>query len=168
MQGNDPRSMHAWRTNDARMRVRAWHHVSLCLVIALAAAACTPKPEVVIHAGERPVRVKVELALTRDQHSQGLMYRQTMAADHGMLFVFDKTEIHGFWMKNTPLPLDMIFIDEDNEIVGIVENTVPFSTTNQSVWRPSRYVLEVNGGFSAAHGVKAGQTVDLPPLPASR
>lgn len=139
----------------ARWRVYA-------LSIACVIAACTPSPEVVIHTRDRPVSVKVELALTPDQHARGLMYRQSMAADAGMLFIFPDTQIRSFWMKNTPLPLDMIFIDDDKEIVGIVENTVPFSTNNQMVPRPARYVLEVNGGFAAQYGIKAGQSVDIP------
>lgn len=137
------------------------------LLLTCAIPACTPSPEVVIHTRERPVRVKVELALTSDQHARGLMYRQSMAADAGMLFIFPNTQIRGFWMKNTPLPLDMIFIDDDNEIVGIVENAVPFSTNNRMVPQPSRYVLEVNGGFAAQHGIKEGQRVDIPPVPRS-
>jgi uncharacterized membrane protein (UPF0127 family) len=123
---------------------------------------------VIIHTKDKAVRVRVELALTADKHERGLMYRQSLAADAGMLFVFPESEIHSFWMKNTPLPLDMIFIDDDREIVGIVEKAVPFSTTNRSVAGASRYVLEVNGGFAAEHGVKAGQTVDLPMLTVSR
>jgi uncharacterized membrane protein (UPF0127 family) len=90
-----------------------------------------------------------------------------MPEDAGMLFVFPETEIHSFWMKNTPLTLDMIFIDEHREIVGIVESATPFSTASRSVGKPSRYVLEVNGGFTAKHGIKTGQPVELPSLLAS-
>jgi uncharacterized membrane protein (UPF0127 family) len=137
------------------------------LLTSLVCLACTPTPEVVIQTGDQPIRVRVEVAVTPEQQARGLMYRASMPEDAGMLFVFPENEIHSFWMKNTPLPLDMIFIDESNEIVGIVENTTPFSTTSRSVGRPSRYVLEVNAGFAAKHGLKAGQAVELRQLSAS-
>ena len=73
-----------------------------------------------------------------------------------MLFVFDTSVEHPFWMKNTVLPLDMIFLGDDRKIVGIVKDAVPFTTTSRTVGVPSRYVLEVNAGFSEKHHVKTG------------
>ena len=73
-----------------------------------------------------------------------------------MLFLFEESAPHGFWMKNTLIPLDMIFIGEDGRIVGIVESATPGSTALRDVGAPSRYVLEVNGGWSAARGVRPG------------
>jgi uncharacterized protein len=89
------------------------------------------------------------------------MYRHDLAADAGMLFVFPETADQAFWMKNTPLPLDMIFIGEDLVVVGIVENAIPFSTRLLRVARPSRYVLEVHAGFSAANRIGPGDRVEF-------
>jgi len=115
-----------------------------------------------------PHYFNIEIATTNGERALGLMYRRELPADAGMLFLYDPPQPITMWMRNTILPLDMIFIDDDREIVGIVEKAVPFSTANRSVAGASRYVLEVNGGFAAEHGVKAGQTVDLPMLTVSR
>lgn len=85
------------------------------------------------------------------------MFREQMDDDAGMLFLFDKMEVQSFWMKNTRLPLDMLFLDESGTIVGIVENAEPLSLTSRSVGLPSRYVLELNGGTSRRLGIEAGQ-----------
>jgi uncharacterized membrane protein (UPF0127 family) len=87
------------------------------------------------------------------------MFREKLGTDEGMLFVFQESTDHSFWMKNTLLPLDMIFIDERREVAGVVERATPLSTEPRSVGRPSRFVLEVNGGFAAAHGVRVGDLV---------
>lgn len=110
------------------------------------------------------VRVPVELALTPQQQARGLMYRKDLPPEAGMLFVFPRTEVRTFWMKNTILPLDMIFIGEDRRIVGIVEDAVPFTESARTVGKPSRYVLEVHAGFSKKHGIMAGDRVELPAL----
>ena len=103
--------------------------------------------------------VTAEVARTPETRERGLMFRTKLDPDAGMLFVFDESEDHTFWMKNTPLPLDMIFIGEDGRIVGIVERATPFTLQGRSVGAPSRYVLEVNGGWAAAHGVHPGDDV---------
>jgi uncharacterized membrane protein (UPF0127 family) len=73
-----------------------------------------------------------------------------------MLFLMPEDEIHTFWMRNTLIPLDMIFIQRDLVVAGVVENAEPRTDTLRSVGKPSSYVLEVNGGWAAAHGVGAG------------
>jgi len=98
-------------------------------------------------------RVGVEIARTPAQQRRGLMFRKSLPLDEGMLFVFQENADHSFWMKNTLIPLDMIFIDQSGYIVGIVANAVPTTTTARRVAQASRYVLEVNGGFAAAHNV---------------
>ncbi len=117
------------------------------------------QPVVVIEtpAGER--RFRVELATTPQQRARGLMFREQMEEDAGMLFLFDEMEVQSFWMKNTRIPLDMLFLDEEGDIVGIVENAEPLSLTSRSVGLPSRYVLELNGGTSRRLGLEAGQRV---------
>ena len=128
----------------------------VALLLGLTVSACANEPRVVLHTAGGDVAVTVEVAATAAQQSLGLMYRKELGANAGMLFVFDKTVEHPFWMKNTVLPLDMIFLGDDRKIVGIVKDTVPFTTTSRTVGVPSRYVLEVNAGFSAKHGVQTG------------
>ena len=130
-----------------------------------AVAACTRGPQVVVHAARGPVTVSVEIANTPTTREHGLMYRNDLGADAGMLFLFPREEPLQFWMKNTPLPLDMIFIDTSQTIVGIVADTRPFSTQGRGVGKPSRYVLEVHAGFCAAHGIAAGDKVDFVQVP---
>jgi uncharacterized membrane protein (UPF0127 family) len=95
------------------------------------------------------------------------MYRKEMAPSAGMLFVFDTVVEHPFWMKNTVLALDMIFLGDDRKVVGIVKDAVPFTTTSRTVGVPSRYVLEVNAGFSEKHGVKTGDQAVFENIPAA-
>jgi uncharacterized membrane protein (UPF0127 family) len=124
-------------------------------------AACSQRPEVVIHSAHGPVTVKVEIADTPEALARGLMYRRDLGADAGMLFVFPKESDQQFWMKNTPIPLDMVFIDKQRRIVGIVPEARPFTTNSRGVGVPSQYVLEVNGGFCVRHGISPGDTVDF-------
>jgi uncharacterized membrane protein (UPF0127 family) len=105
----------------------------------------------------------VELALTPDQRSQGLMYRREMAADAGMLFDFaSRPGRASMWMKNTFIPLDMLFIKSDGEIESIAERTVPHSLEAVSSRGSVRYVLELNGGTVARLGIGPGNRVELP------
>jgi len=110
-------------------------------------------------------RVAVELARTDAERSRGLMNRASLPAEAGMLFLFSASDDHAFWMKNTFIPLDMIFIDEGGRIVGVVERAAPGSLALRSIGAPSRYVLEVNGGWAAAKGVRAGDRVRFENVP---
>ena len=105
------------------------------------------------------VIIQAEIANTMKKRAEGLMYREYLAKDRGMLFTFDQAQPWTFWMKNTPIPLDMIFINRDLKIVGIVEQTVPFSLDSRSVDAPSQYVLEINGGLARRHGIQTGDRV---------
>jgi uncharacterized protein len=107
--------------------------------------------------GER--KVVVEVVSSPRAVERGLMYRQHLPVDDGMLFLMGEEDIHSFWMRNTLIPLDMIFIDKDMKVVGIVENAEPRTETSRTVNKPSSYVLEVNGGWSAKNGIGAGATV---------
>jgi uncharacterized membrane protein (UPF0127 family) len=93
------------------------------------------------------------------------MERRELGADAGMLFLFDETSDHAFWMKNTLIPLDMLFIAEDGRIVGVVARAIPGDLSPRSAGGASRYVLEVNGGWAAAHGVGAGDRVHFENVP---
>ena len=90
----------------------------------------------------------------------GLMFREEMAADHGMLFVFDETRMVSMWMENTLIPLDMLFIGEDGTIRTIGRNTKPLSRDIVSSKEPVRYVLELNGGAAARLGIEVGDRVE--------
>lgn len=108
-----------------------------------------------------PIQVAVELATTPAQRKKGLMFRESMAEFDGMLFDMEVERIQSFWMKNTLIPLDMLFIDSTGVVVGIVENAEPKTLSPRAVDQPSRFVLEVNGGWCKKHGVAPGDTVDI-------
>jgi uncharacterized membrane protein (UPF0127 family) len=126
----------------------------------LSAVACEAQPKVAIltKAG-REVAFQVEVADTPAKRTMGLQYRKALGADRGMIFLFPSESPQSFWMKNTPIPLDMIFINSQGKIVGIVEQTAPFSLETRSVEVPSQFVLEINGGLAKRHGIQAGDTV---------
>ncbi len=127
------------------------------------ALGCASSPGVRIHtAAGRTLTVTVEIAVTPAERERGLMFRSPLADGHGMLFIFPRATDHQFWMKNTPAPLDIVFIGEDGRIVGIRPDTVPYSEARLSVGRPSRYVLEVAAGYCAREGVAVGDRVELP------
>jgi uncharacterized membrane protein (UPF0127 family) len=109
-----------------------------------------------------PIRVTVEIVYTPEQRSFGLMYRQELPAFHGMLFLFPREEPLSFWMKNTPLSLDILYINATHTIVSIARNTVPFSEQLIPSGSPAQFVLEVNGGFSQQQRVAVGDRVEFP------
>ena len=104
----------------------------------------------------------VEVATSADQLAQGLMYRNKMAADAGMLFDFGTARSISMWMKNTLIPLDMVFIAADGRIAGIAERTVPHSTATIASPGPVKAVLELNGGTASRLKLKAGDRVIHP------
>jgi uncharacterized protein len=112
-------------------------------------------------------KVNVEVANTPSLRANGLMNRASLAEDAGMIFLFPKMDALSFWMKNTLIPLDMIFIRDDFSIAGIVENAEPLTLDPRGVGVPSQYVLEVNGGAAARHGIKAGSRVRFDDIPAA-
>ena len=131
----------------------------MSLVFSMIPVACQGQPKVTIETAEDAVSFQVEIAATPEKREVGLMYRRELPLDYGMLFIFPGERINSFWMKNTPIPLDMIFISSERKIVGIVHETVPFSLEGRSVSVPSQYVLEINGGLSRRYGFKAGDVV---------
>jgi uncharacterized protein len=142
----------------------------LACAAVLAAAACpSPSggspasvpgdaPQVVLESGGRSHAVKVEVADDDRKREIGLMFRRELDPDRGMLFVFPEEGEYAFWMKNTLIPLDMIFIDGGGRVVGVVSRAVPLSLGPRSAGR-CRYVLEVVGGWAEERGVKAGDRV---------
>lgn len=130
---------------------------------------CPPDPQGRFNLKRAPVAipeasasVDAELARTVDEGERGLMFRKQMGEDEGMFFFIDDRKVQTFWMHNTCIPLDMIFIDDDGTIVGIVESAPVLDDGPREVNCASRYVLEVNAGWSRRHHVKPGQRVTLP------
>jgi uncharacterized membrane protein (UPF0127 family) len=115
-----------------------------------------PQPAVRFETSNGPWIVRVEVARTEEQRARGLMFRRELDRDRGMVFVFDETAEHPFWMHNTLIPLDMIFLGDDRRVVGVVANAAPQTQTQRTVGKPSRYVVEVSGGEAASHGVGPG------------
>jgi uncharacterized membrane protein (UPF0127 family) len=107
--------------------------------------------------------ITVELARTSAQVTRGLMFRTSMAEDHGMWFDLGEHTIHSFWMRNTCIPLDLLYLDDDGLVVGIVENAPTLNEEPRDVACPSSYVLEVNAGWARRHGVRAGMRAVIPP-----
>ncbi|MEZ4368415.1 MAG: DUF192 domain-containing protein [Kofleriaceae bacterium] len=124
-----------------------------------APAAPTAGGTVYLTGSDGEVAVTVEVVDTEPTIRQGLMYRRFLAPDAGMLFVPRVEQVWTFWMRNTLIPLDMIFITRDLTVAGVVARTVPLDETPRYVDTPSLYILEVNGGWAEAHGVGAGAKV---------
>jgi uncharacterized membrane protein (UPF0127 family) len=103
--------------------------------------------------------VTVEVVRGEAELRKGLMYRKHLDADAGMLFMMGEESDHTFWMRNTLIPLDMMFITRDLHVAGVSANAVPQTDDLRSVGKPSLYVLEVNGGWTKKHGVTAGAQV---------
>jgi uncharacterized protein len=128
--------------------------------------ACGGDPRVVIQTrAGKDVAFEVEIADTPAKREMGFQYRRELADDHGMIFVFPSESVLTFWMKNTPIPLDMIFIGGDLKIVGIVREAVPFTLSARSVDAPSRYVLEIKGGLARQRGIEVGDRLRFEGVP---
>ena len=140
----------------------------LCLFAFMALVACDNKAaaysdpmktlSIVTKDGQRH-DFKIELAVTPQEQAQGLMGRTEMPKDAGMLFFFNDFVERSFWMKNTLIPLDMIFMDEEGVIVKIHDSAIPNDLTSIKSGAPARAVLELNGGISKTLGIKAGDQI---------
>jgi uncharacterized protein len=106
----------------------------------------------------------VEVADSARERARGLMYRVDLRDDEGMLFIFEDEGRHGFWMKNTFIPLDIIWINSDNKVVFILENALPCIEKECEVFEPdvkSLYVLEINGGLARMKDLRIGDKISL-------
>jgi len=111
---------------------------------------------------------RLELALTPEDQAQGLMFRESLPPNTGMLFVFPTSEPHHFWMKNTMIPLDMIWMDEAGKVLFVSANTPPCKADPCPTFGPdgpARQVLEIAGGMAAKEKITAGSTLKLSDLP---
>ena len=103
----------------------------------------------------------VEVQISDDvmERSQGLMDVRELPENHGMLFIFDKEEPLSFWMANTPLPLDIMYVNADSVIVSIYHSTTPFSEKGLPSGDPAKYVVETNGGYAITYGIEEGYRI---------
>ena len=118
-----------------------------------------PQSDLVIQTAKGAQRFRVELADTDASRSRGMMFRTSMAPDAGMLFDFKQEQMASFWMRNTLLPLDMLFIKADGTILNIHQRAIPHDESGINSTGPVRAVLEVNGGTVARLGIKPGDRV---------
>jgi uncharacterized membrane protein (UPF0127 family) len=148
-------------------------HAALAALLAAVACASPKSPEppprpaarVLLETASGRHAVAVEVVRSDEERARGLMNRTRLDPDAGMLFVFEESDDHAFWMKNTFLSLDMIFIDEQGRVAGVLERVAPLTTEPRTIGRPSRFVLEVNGGWAAAHGVRPGDAIRFENVP---
>ena len=147
------------------MRVRRFLLLG-CVLLLCGQAACGGAPLVVFEGPEgTKATFRVEVADTAEERRWGLMYRSELEADRGMLFVFPDEKAHSFWMKNTPLSLDIIFMDRRRRVVGIIHDTIPFSNRSVGVAIPSQYVLEVRAGLARRKGIVEGDVARFERVP---
>ncbi|MEW4448878.1 DUF192 domain-containing protein [Qipengyuania sp. JC766] len=102
----------------------------------------------------------VEVARSREEQARGLMFRTELGPNEGMIFIRNPPDVASFWMKNTPLPLDIIFVDPDGTIINIAANTPPYSLDSVSAEGITGTVFEIVGGRAAELGIEAGDTVE--------
>jgi len=107
---------------------------------------------------------QIEIADNDFEQQTGLMYRKQMDTDKGMLFIFEEIKVRSFYMKNTYIALDIIYIDTDNTIINIAKNTEPLNETSLFSDAPTKYVLEINAGLSEKWGVKKGDKISFSEL----
>ncbi len=123
--------------------------------------AAAPGPQVVLPSG---AVYALEIARTPEQQTQGLMFRESLAPRTGMLFLFDESAPHHFWMKNTMIPLDMIWLDESDKVLFVSAGTAPCRADPCPTYgpdMPARRVLEIAGGLAAKEGVTLGSTLKV-------
>ena len=109
-----------------------------------------------------PVTLSVKLAKTDAQRRHGLMFTSHLPDGDGMLFSFETDAVRRFWMKNTQIPLDILFFDSSYRLVSLVRSAQPFSLTLRESEGPARYVLEINGGLATKMGVQPDARLLLP------
>jgi len=143
------------------IRIRISPFAFAVVLLALLGCARGPCISIVGPDGNTRATVAVEVASTGSQREVGLMYRKHLDDNAGMIFVFPDEAPRNFWMHNTAIPLDMIFADANGVVIGIVANAQPYSDKLLGVEGKAEYVLEVNGGFCAKNGIKAGDKLEF-------
>ena len=145
-------------------RLRTWLAIAGIAFAGAAAAQTAPQslPAIRLSIGIR--YINAELAQTDDQREVGLMFRKSLGTNDGMIFVFDRPGQQCFWMKNTLIPLDVAFLEDDGTIINI-DQMAPQTLDSHCSEKPARYVLEMNDGWFGKRGIRAGQKIKgLPPI----
>jgi len=145
----------------AKMALMGWIFVSCATAQEVMRLPVDSTP-LVIQTQTKKTAFDVEIAAAPQELSRGLMFRKDFPKNRAMLFVFNKPHIPSMWMKNTPLPLDMIFVDEQGQIVSVFTHTEPFSETVISSPAPAAYVIEINAGEAREHNINEGDRVIHP------
>ncbi|MFA6550177.1 MAG: DUF192 domain-containing protein [Candidatus Gracilibacteria bacterium] len=144
--------------------------IVFCAIILVFLYGCSARNFVTFHTEKGDLKVNVEIANTDIERAQGLMYRKMLEKDSGMLFAFEEDALRAFWMKNTLIPLDMIFVSADKKIVSIIGNAEPCKNAGDAdgakcktydSLKPAKYVIEIAGGEAENHGIKPGGSIDL-------
>jgi uncharacterized protein len=133
------------------------------LVFVIFLGSCSEKNTVFIDNGGGNVIVNVKIADDKEERSQGLRFREFLDDKNGMWFVFDDEDFHSFWMKNTLIPLDIIFISQDFEIVDIIY-AEPCKTDQCESYKPekiAKHVLEVNGNYTVKNDIEIGNKISI-------
>lgn len=132
-------------------------------VLAAGSGLAADKVPLTVQAGGSTYRFEVEIADDPAERSQGLMFREQLPPNAGMLFLYPDERPRTFWMKNTPLPLDIIFIAADGRVVSIAAEAKPFDETPLGSQAPAQAALEIQGGLAAQLGIGPGARVTWPP-----
>lgn len=137
----------------------------IIFVLAVIFTLNTPKPSPKICISEKCFNI--EIAKTPEQRSQGLMHRDTLTEEESMLFLFPEESIHNFWMKNTLIPLDIIWISKEKKVVHIKHNAQPCTTLCPLIIpnAPASYVLEINAGLAGKYNIEEGDKVNFLAIP---
>lgn len=150
-------------TISARLLSSAVFALAMLVVPILAQEAdVSDENVVVIHSGEESFSFTIEIADNDAERARGLMFREELAPDAGMLFDFSEERPVAFWMQNTLIPLDMLFIKADGTIARVHAEAVPMDRTSIPSGEPVRFVLEIPGGRAAELGIEAGDTMEHP------
>ncbi len=134
---------------------------TLAIVLLLSLSACAESKPYVKLKGQT---ITVEVADSPSKQAIGLMYRNKLADDHGMLFIYPRTETLSFWMKNTLISLDILFFDKDLRLISVAADTPPCKVSRCPSYQstaPGKYVLEVNAGLANKWGVQVGDKLEL-------
>ena len=150
------RLKHRIATHHARMR-----HILIAVIAVIALQGCSEEPvepavgelDFIGNSGEIIRTIEVEFAEDDDTRATGLMHRRQLSLSQGMLFIFPAPDSLSFWMENTPIPLDIIFIGADSAVVNIAKRTTPLSREHIRSTDLAQYVVEVRGGFSDRFGI---------------
>ena len=142
--------------------LRAFALLFAAAIGAMGLTGCSGDDRLIIHTATGDYPFSVEVVDTPESRAKGLMFRQTLAANAGMLFDFKETRETAFWMRNTFIPLDMIFITRDGEVKTVHVNAIPQDPTAIPSEVPVQFVLEIPGGRSVEIGLKPGDRVEHP------